>query len=135
MIVETAVCDACGAEVRDESLFCYNCGGSVNTKSDEPQPEVPELIRTESNDARRATELHSKDEGAFGRDGLVEQRPGSKPALRSAASLRKQRRASNRQPIEVTWERPAGPGIGFVITTVVLTMGALVLMLIALYLR
>jgi len=62
-------------------------------------------------------------------------RPESKQPLKSAASLRKQRRAFSRQPVEVSWERPAGVGIGFIITTVVLAAGVLALMLIALYLR
>ena len=27
--VENLVCQACGADVRENSLFCYHCGGSV----------------------------------------------------------------------------------------------------------
>jgi len=29
-LVETKICDACGADVRPGSLFCYNCGGAVS---------------------------------------------------------------------------------------------------------
>jgi hypothetical protein len=29
-LVEKKICDACGADVRAGSLFCYNCGGAVS---------------------------------------------------------------------------------------------------------
>jgi hypothetical protein len=108
-VLQTAVCDSCGAEVRDESLFCYNCGERVSQEIavSEPLPEKPEVLV----------------------------RPGSRPPLKSAASLRKQRRASNRQPVEVTWEQRTDSPAGFVIATIVLVVGALVLLVIALYLR
>ena len=31
-LVEKKICDACGADVRPGSLFCYNCGGAVSEK-------------------------------------------------------------------------------------------------------
>ena len=30
ILVEKNICDACGADVRAGSLFCYNCGGAVS---------------------------------------------------------------------------------------------------------
>ena len=107
--VETAVCGACGADVRDESVFCYNCGERVVTEpaTADSAPKEPEIFRA----------------------------PGSKPPLRTAASLRKERRASNRQPVEISWEQRTGSPISFVITTIVLVIGALVLLGLALYLR
>jgi hypothetical protein len=104
--IQTAVCEACGAEVRDESVFCYNCGERVSAESpgSDSANEKPAAVV-------------------------------SRPPLKSAATLRKQRRAFNRQPVEVSWEQRTGPATGFVITTIVLAVGALVLLLIALYLR
>ena len=107
--IQTAVCDACGAEVRDESLFCYNCGESVTGETAASEPAVGKPVP------------------------VIQ--PGTRPPLRSAATLRKQRRAFNRQPIEVSWERRTGPATGFVVATAVLVTGALVLLIIALYLR
>jgi len=118
MMVETAVCHACGADIRDESLFCYSCGESLKGKAGEAEPVINEF-----------------EDPALRVEDPVRARPESKQPLKSAASLRKQRRAFSRQPVEVTWERPAGMGLGFIITTVVLAAGALALMLIALYLR
>ncbi len=106
---QTAVCNACGAEVRNASLFCYGCGESVK----------PEETVEEQTPAERE---------------IVAQ-PGSRPPLRSAASLRKQRRAFNRQPIEVTWEPRTGSPIAFVIATIVLVIAVLGFLILALYLR
>jgi hypothetical protein len=102
--VEKAVCEKCGADVRDESLFCYNCGGSI-TKV-----------------AVTAVE-----------HGPKEMTP--RPPLKSAASLRKHRRAFNRQPVEVSWVPRDGSPVVFVAATLVLTVAALVLLLLAFYLR
>ncbi len=110
MMTETAVeksaCESCGADVRDESVFCYNCGNAVKA-----EPPIVEKVDQKS------------------------EAPAPRPPLRSAASLRKHRRASNRQPVEITWERPEGSPTVFIITTVVLALAAAVLILLAFYLR
>src|SRR5215207_9967163 len=36
ILVERNICDACGADVRPDSLFCYNCGGAVSEDLPEP---------------------------------------------------------------------------------------------------
>ncbi|MEP7149039.1 MAG: hypothetical protein ABI857_09165 [Acidobacteriota bacterium] len=109
--IQTAACAGCGSDVRDESVFCYNCGERVKEET------------AKSEAAAAAAELE------------VARQPGSRPPLKSAALLRKQRRAFNRQPLEVSWEQRTGPPAGFVITTVVLVIGVLILLLLALYLR
>ena len=108
--LQIAVCSSCGAEVRDQSLFCYNCGTKVI--EDSPAAEVAEPVTPEPSAA-----------------------PPARPPLKSAAELRKQRRALSRQPVEVSWETPSRSPIGFVITTIILTLAALVFLLLALYLR
>lgn len=114
-MTETAVqisrCEECNADVRDESQFCYNCGAAVVKKADSSH-----VVAHEDSSPRR--------------------RPGEvRPPLRSAASLRKHRRAINRQPVQVTWERPSGSPIAFVIATIVLVAAAVGLLILALYLR
>jgi hypothetical protein len=108
-VLTTEACRACGSDVRDESLFCYNCGEPVRDGESE-QEKLPAVEK-------------------------IEPDTPSRPPLRSAASLRKQRRAYNRQPVEITWERPNGAPVGFIVTTLVLAAGALVLLLLALYLH
>ena len=61
--------------------------------------------------------------------------PDPRPPLRSAASLRKHRRAANRQPVQITWEQPDDSSMPFVVTTIVLVVGAVILLVLALYLR
>jgi hypothetical protein len=104
-------CDLCGAEIREGSQFCYNCGHAVPAAASQ-EAEVPPPVVAEP-----------------------PVRNNTRPPLRSAASLRKQRRAYNRQPVEVTWEPKTGTPVGFVVASLVLVFGALVLLLIALYLR
>ena len=112
-MVETAVeiqrCGACGADVRDGSLYCYNCGASV------ARAPIAEAVN------------EKPAPGAEGRE--------PRPPLKTAASLRKHRRAMNRQPVKVSWEPPEGPAVGFIITAIALTLGAVLLIVLALYLR
>ena len=117
--VQSSVCEACGVDVRDESLFCYNCGERVTAEVPLEQP-VPES--------------NEPGEPVAGKNDIAVQ-PASRPPLKSAASLRKQRRASNRQPVEVSWEQRSGQPVTFILATIVLTLAALVLLAIALYLR
>lgn len=118
--VEIAVCEACGADVRDESIFCYNCGKRVVTEISDSKPvEANPLAADSLRDAAP----------------IVQSPNDTRPPLRSAASLRKQRRASNRQPVEVSWEPATRSPAAYIITTIVLATFALVLLVLALYLR
>jgi predicted amidophosphoribosyltransferase len=113
MMANTAVeilnCEACGADVREGSLFCYNCGSSVTpTGVVEALKENPVIADVPAQE---------------------------RPPLKSAASIRKHRRALNRQPVQVSWEAPEGPATAFIVVTIVLTVGAIVLLALALYLR
>ena len=114
--VQTALCGECGADVRDGSLFCYSCGKAV--------PKIS------AHDESRSVDVPE----AAAESDIVKQ-PDSKPPLRSAASLRKQRRAFNRQPVEVSWEPRTSSPVAFVITTIVLFFAALLFLILALYLR
>jgi predicted amidophosphoribosyltransferase len=107
--IEKVACQGCGADVRDESQFCYNCGEAVTAKTKDSHP----VVEDEVPDAALA----------------------ARPPLRSAATLRKQKRAFNRQPLEVSWEQRSDSPVGFVITTIVLVTAAFVLLFLALYLR
>jgi hypothetical protein len=111
--VEMVSCEACGAEVREGSLFCYNCGTSVTARANVETREQ-EASATPINDEAVRKDL---------------------PPLRSAASLRKHRRAINRQPVRVSWERPAGPAMAFIISTLVVTLGAAILVILVFYLQ
>src|SRR5438045_2846396 len=53
-IIDRAVCESCGADVRDGTTFCYNCGKSVNAEASEP----PEAVHT-SNGSSTSTEAQA----------------------------------------------------------------------------
>ena len=88
-ILTTDFCEKCGADVRRDSLYCYNCGGSLekeNTASEPASIQDPEINVVSTNG--------STDDVAVIKEG---------PGLPSAASIRKQK-AFRRKPVEIKWE-------------------------------
>lgn len=121
--VETAVCDICGAEVREGSLFCYNCGGSLS------KPAVADAVPKPA----------PADVPLAEADGIpVNGRPTSTEVPAKRRSERPERRAvraSNRQPTEIVWEPRQGMSWPFIIAAVVFAVLALVMVIAAFYLR
>lgn len=109
-VVENTLCETCGVYAREGSLYCYNCGSPVTERQ-----------------KKRAEDNTPSDTALVA--------PGSRPPLRSAAALRAQRRASSLHPVEVAWEPRQGFPSIFVAASVFLSLAALVLLLLALYLR
>jgi hypothetical protein len=119
--VQAAVCDICGAEVRDGSVFCYNCGGSL-AKADKPEPIPPpaEPIITVARPVNNG--------GITGGE--------RDPAKRRIERAERRRvRASNREPAEIVWEPREGMSWAFVIVSIVFVIIALVLVIAAVYVR
>ncbi len=119
--VETAVCDICGAEVRDGSQFCYNCGGAVSN-GEEPEaipPPVEPIV------------AHATDP-----DNGVATKVDYDPAKRRAERAERRRvRASNREPVEIVWEPREGVSWAFVAGSVIFAILALVIVIMAFYFR
>lgn len=116
IVAESLICNACGAEIRGGSLFCYNCGKTViDTPDDTLETAAPEISSDNGSDSRPAN--------------------GKPEKLRSAASLRKRAKVYNRQPSEFAWEKRTGPSILFVVASIVLAIFAAILLFLALYLR
>lgn len=115
--VETAVCDICGAEVREGSVFCYNCGGSLaKAEVAEPIPPPAEPIIAVAEPAT---------------NGVV-----TDPAKRQAERPERRKvRAANREPAEIVWEPREGVSLAFVIASIVFVIIALVVVIAAIYLR
>ncbi|MEQ1764119.1 MAG: hypothetical protein ABL984_13380, partial [Pyrinomonadaceae bacterium] len=86
--VHTAVCDICGAGVRDGSVFCYNCGGAV-ALSEAPNPIPPP-----------AEPIVAAEPVVNGAATLVVEDPVKRRVERSD---RRKVRASNREPAEIVW--------------------------------
>lgn len=95
-VVETPICDICGAEVREGSQFCYNCGGSVSKPEDIGEIPVAVPKPEAKNGSARST-----------------------PA-KTDKTRRRNVRAANRQPVELVWQQRGGVGLPFVIGALVL---------------
>ena len=109
--VQTPVCDICGAEVRAGSLFCYNCGGSLDQ-------DVGEKISAPAEVALTPAAGNGLDNGK----------------LDSPRTARRRRKV-DRGPVEVVWEPREGISVPFVLASVVLLLIAAVLFVIAMWLK
>ena len=120
--VETAVCDICGAEVRDGSVFCYNCGGSL--AKDIPPPAESAPIKTVPQTSAGETNGHSAEDTVYD------------PARRkSEKSDRRKVRAANRQPVEIVWEPRTGISWPFIVVSLVLFLLSIGIVIAAFYVR
>lgn len=114
------MCDICGAEVRDGSLFCYNCGGSLS-KNEEAEPIPPP-----------SEPIIAAEPLANGKAAKVDEAPAKRPMQRSD---RRKVRASNREPAEIVWEPRQGVSWAFVIASLIFVIVALAVVIAAVYVR
>lgn len=117
--VKEAVCDICGAEVREGSAFCFNCGGSVSEAEEiEPIPPPAEPI------------VSADPDPAPNGDAAYD------PAKRRSERAGKRKvRAANRQPVEIVWQPRTGVSWPFVIVSLVFVAITIAIILAAVYLR
>jgi hypothetical protein len=155
--VENPVCPACGAPLRPQALFCYNCGSSIAPaieNAEQPPQQNGEAVsevrlREEISDHQAETHPTTKlDENHVQPIGkptetLVEDKPEIKlPAqaetkLKSAASLRRSGRvAPQKKTVEVVWDEPENaPNVWFLVAAFVLALFAVGILLAMLYIR
>ncbi len=149
-VAETPVCEACGADVRTGSLYCYNCGG----------PVAPESIAAEKSQTRSAaneawfraemveskkletTRLDKKKKKETVVDEKTVDETAPKPGiaeeakLRTAASLRRKGKTIERRDIQVVWEEPEpGPNLKFIVATLIMLLLVAGIYLAAAYLK
>ena len=95
--VQTGRCAKCDAEIRDGSVFCYNCGGRVADDGGEQGIEASKPAETTA----------------------------SKPApgLRTAREIRRRERGVDRKPREVIWEAAVS---GLELQLIIVTVGIIV---------
>jgi len=106
----TAVeCPKCGAEVRDGSVFCYNCGGRV----------ADDDVIADSSSVP------------------IERKTSPAPGLRSARDLRRrEQRTFDRKPTTIVWEPVAeGPDHALIVATILVIAFTIVVIGLVFYLR
>lgn len=163
-VLENEICNACQAEVRPESLFCYNCGESVTDEpigkpddvlikneidDEEIEVEQTELEsfdseETENGDNDEAAEIGGNSEGnaIIISNEEIEQDEKSGSAskknikLRSAAALKKSGKKIKTKEVIVTWEEyENAPNAWFITIALLLTLFAVGVFFAAMYLR
>ena len=143
VVVEEHTCGACGAEVRADTQFCYNCGGSLGLdkadQADESDKQPDEAVQDIVQPIQMPMEpLDGTAEAIASTNGEVAAAVTvtGEPKLRSAASLRRKAKAMERKPMEIVWE-PAenGTNVRFVAATVIFLIFTAFVVALALYFR
>ena len=120
------LCEACGAEVREGADFCYNCGEAVSPEAIE-RSAAARLDTEKTNGAKGGVlidEIRSKDSA-----------PEPRGRLRSAADIKRSTKRFEKKPVEMVWVEPSRPSPLFVLSAIVLSVLAVILLVLALYLR
>lgn len=110
-VVSEKICSGCGTEVRDGSLFCYNCGGAVGDEKA----------------VLKGTSYANKGPGTPAAN-------GDSARARKRASRASGLKRSN-EPVQVTWKRDENAGIGFLLVSLIIAILALASLGIAYYLH
>lgn len=164
-LVEKKICEACGADIRPGSLFCYNCGGAVS--EDLPEPE-------KNNNKKEVSSVWFESDLAVNSDlkttqlkketiEKIEDKPIEKPIekptitefleqtaektsekpliredakLKSAANLRRKAKIYQKKTVEVVWEEPENaPNKWFPIVAILLILFVVGIFYLAMYMK
>ncbi len=141
--VENRVCNACGADVRPQADFCYNCGKAVSAA----KPEInlnagensgePKSQKTDESGANQINPIVAEEsvEKLKNAD-LKSANIREEAKLKSAASLRRRAKSFQPKKIEVVWtEHDSAPNVWFISGAVFLTILAAVILFLALYFK
>jgi hypothetical protein len=164
-LVEKKICEACGADVRPGSLFCYNCGGAV--QEDLPKPaknndkkdvSTARLERELSKNSDLKTTQLKKETVEKTADKPIEKpvekklsgellekiedKPVEKTLIRedaklkSAANLRRKPKIYQKKTVEVVWEEPENaPNKWFPIVAILLILFVVAIFYLAMYMK
>lgn len=150
-ITENQVCNACGADVREGSLFCYNCGGQVASeigvvKNDKIKAvgdvRFQESISGENGDHFKQSGVETKQEIRE----ILTEKSTAKPLeksnlnketkLESAATIRKKSKSIQPKKVKIIWEEHENaPNVWFILVAVFLTIVAVVILFLAIRMK
>ena len=150
-ITENQVCNACGAGVREGSLFCYNWGGQVASKitvvkndKNEAVSDVQfqESISGENGDNLKKSGVETKQEIRE----ILSEKSTAKPLeksglnketkLESAATIQKKSKSIQPKKVEIIWEEHENaPNVWFILVAIFLTIVAAVILFLAIRMK
>lgn len=156
-VLNKDICEKCGAAVRPNAFFCFNCGSQVVSDeiiaAEEENENVSSAWFKESiTDKKTEPALTQKitDKSGVELTPLaVKDKPISKPtislsnendeskSLKTAASIRKKTKpTSPYKKVEVTWEEPqSAPNVWFLVVGFILLLFAVSLVFAMLYIK
>jgi len=135
--IEQATCDNCGADVRENTLFCYKCGGRIAAETEaEAEPTVGEPLHI-TGESNGSAESEVSDETRSALDDLAEKLKAddaeNADLLAQASAERRKKRSSLRKKREMVWEAADdGSNLIFIIVTlfICLVTAAVVLLMV-----
>ena len=115
--IEKTVCENCGVDVRENTLFCYNCGGRV--------ADIPESAPSVNTDPNGTDEKEIADETRAALDELSQkfkdEDAEETDKLAAAAAERRKARVRPRKKREIVWEpADATPDRLFILITLLI---------------
>jgi hypothetical protein len=144
LVLEKQICAACGADVRPQALFCYNCGAAVTPEAENKngvssawfQDNFAEGAKTNNLSQNDLPIQKPLDEPIVKTDEQLKPSAENKPdepakqleKLKTAASMRQKTRVKSfqKKKVEVVWEPPeASPNIWFIAAAGIFTLLAL----------
>lgn len=144
-IIENQMCRACGADIRKNALFCYNCGKSVvpeivNSAEKDENSIVPEDVFFENENKILRSKIDDKPENsaalrqALTSESVLKPQVKTETTLKSAASLRKINKTVPEKKVEIIWrENENAPNRMFIFAVILLTLFAAVVLWLELY--
>ena len=124
--VEKTACDNCGADAREGTTFCYNCGKPIDEQA---------AVSGQQSAVSNGSEAAVSDETKAALDDLAARlkidEPTGEDRRATAAAERKRARVKARRN-EVVWEPVQGAGLLFIAATVFICILTLVVVLLAL---
>ena len=128
--MEKEKCQSCGADVREDTLFCYNCGKSVAA---EPTSSDEREIETNGSNSDAIAGADSDADKELARLFRIDELP-PEDKLASAAAERRKARSSQRRRREIVWESgDESSNRLYVLITLLITVIAAAIVFLAVY--
>lgn len=143
--VENKVCRHCGADVRPDTQFCYNCGGSLAPENKNGSTSSQTVDETNNGEIPKPTtklELLEAENAFVTKPATVEESKiveapkTEEPQLKSAATMRRKSKIVEPKQVEVIWEEHENaPNLWFILAALLLTAFAVAIYYVASYLK
>ena len=138
-LVQNKVCNACGADVRPNSLFCYNCGKSIVEKTSEEnliKAETSEEKVFEEKETANSELIDNQAVAAVDTEAPEKTIIQEQAKLKSAAGLRRKPKSVQNRTIEVVWEEHENaPNVWFLSVAIFIMILVGTILFLAMYLK